>query len=421
MKVEVIEKDGLKREMTVEIPVDIVDAAYTKIYDQLKKNAKLDGFRPGKTPLSVIRQKFKPEATAEVVDELIKKYYGEAIAEKKLEPVGTPTLSNVDIDEGKPMSFTLGIEVMPQIETIKTDCLEITKKEAAVDDEKVDEFLEQIRKEHASLRAVDREATEADVVFVDLKPISGAVEALGDTPLNNQEIVMDGENTVKEFKDGLLGVKRDDTREITLTYPEDFQVEKYAGESVTFEATVKEVKERVLPELNDEFAKQTTMGETILELKLKIRENMQKEVEAEIARARKKEIVDQIVELNDFDVPDTMVDSYLAGVVKEHQQQDPKADGKEIREKFHSTGVNTVRWYLIYHRLAVQEKIEVSPEDTEKWIKNFADTYHMDVDKAKEILAKTGRAEDIKDGLLEEKVLDFLADKAEAKTEPSKN
>ncbi|MEZ5360613.1 MAG: trigger factor [Candidatus Zixiibacteriota bacterium] len=412
MKVDVIEKEGLKREMTVEIPAEIVDAAYAKIYNQLKKNAKLDGFRPGKTPLSVIKQKFKPEATAEVVDELIKEYYGEAIAEAKLEPVGTPILSNVDIDEGKPMSFTLGIEIMPQIDTVRVENLKLTKVEGTVEDKQVDDLLTQIQKEQATLRAVDRAATEADIVFVDLKPISGAVEALGNTPLDNQEIVMDGENTVKEFKDGLLGAKRDDTREITLKYPEDFQDKKYAGQAVTFETTVKEVKERILPELNDDFAKQTTMAETLLELKLKIRKNLEKEKESEVARTRKKELVDQMVELNSFDVPDTMVDSYLNGVVKEHQQHNPKANEKDIREKYRQTGINTVRWYLIYHRLAVQEKIEVSSEDTEKWIKNFADTYHMDTGKAKEILAKTGRADDIKDGLLEEKVLDFLADKA---------
>ncbi len=421
MKVEVVEKEGLKRELTVEIPADIVDAEYEKVYKELRNKAKLDGFRPGKTPVSVIKSKFKPEATAEVVDQLINKYYVEAIKDEKLEPVGTPVLSNVDIEEGKPMSFTLGIEIMPIIDTIAFDKLTVEKTDLKVEDKEVDTILEEIRKEQATLKAVDRKATESDVVFVDLEPTGGVIEALGDTPLQNQQIEMDGMNTVKEFKEGLLGVKRDETREITLLYPDDYQVEKFAGKSVTFNTVVKEVKERILPELTDDFAKQTNMATTMLELKLNLRKNLEKEKEAEIARHQKKIIVDQMSEMNNFDVPETMVDTYLKNVVDEQKQKNDKVDEGEIREKFHPIGVSTVRWYLLYHRLAVQEKIEVSPEDTENWIKRFAEQYRMDVGKAKEILAKTGRANEIKDGLLEEKVLDFLISKAGGKTEPSEN
>ncbi|MCK5127813.1 MAG: trigger factor, partial [candidate division Zixibacteria bacterium] len=412
VKIEVVEKDGLKRELNIEIPADVVDTAYEKIYNQLSKNAKIPGFRPGKIPMNVVRKKFKPEATAEIVDELVNKHYHEAIKEKKLEPVGTPVLSKVDIDEGKAMTFTLGIEVMPVIEDIKYDGLKIEKQDHTIEDKDVDEVVEMMRKQQASLSSVDREAKEADMLICDLEPIGGAVDALNsDVPLVNQEIDLDGPNTVKEFKDALIGAKRDEVKEVVLSYPEDFTDRKFAGKSITFKTTVKEVKERVLPELNDGFAKLTGMAETYLEFKIKLREQMAKEKEAEGARKTKKEIVDQMIEKNSFDVPDAMVETYLKNVVEDNKQQNEKADEKEIREKYRPMGIETVRWYLIYHRLATQEKIEVSSQDTEKWIKRFADNYRMEMDKAKEILAQTGKASEIKDGLLEEKVLDFLTQK----------
>ena len=421
MNIEVVQKDGLKRELNIEIPADVVDAAYNKIFQTLSLKAKIDGFRPGKIPLKVIKSRFKQEATAEIVDDLVNKYYTEAIKEKNLEPVGTPVLSKVDIEEGKPMTFTLGIEVMPKLETIGFDGISVEKKEAKVEDKDIDAVVEMMRKQKASLESVEREAQPTDMLICDLEPVAGFIEGLGEIPLANQEIDLDSPNTIKEFREALTGAKRDDSREIVLSYPEDHADAKFAGKSVTFKTTVKEVKERVLPELTDAFAKQTGMGETVPELKIKLREQMMQEQEAELARKRKKTIVDQMVEKNSFDVPDAMVETYLTNVIEDQKQQNEKVDEKAIREQYRSMGVDTVRWYLIYHRLAAQEKIEVSAEDTEKWIKRFADNYRMDVGKAKEILAKTGRASEIKDGLLEEKVLEFLQSKVGAQNGAKEN
>jgi len=415
LQVEIITKEGLKRELNIEVPAEVVGDAYVRAYEQIRKKAKIDGFRPGKAPINVIRNRFKPEATAEIVDELINRFYHEAVREKKLEPVGTPVLTRVDVDEGKPLIFTLGIEVLPELEAIARDGLEVNEPDGSVADKDVDELLASIRHDAASLRTVNRAAEKSDVVICDLEPIAGAVEGIGDMPLSNQEIDLESPRTVEPFKKGLTGARQDEMREVILTYPENHEDKQFAGKTVTFRVVAKEIKERVLPELNDAFAKRVGMGETLLELRLSLRQRLEQERRAEIGRMQKRQIIDQMVGRNVFDVPETMVESYLKNIVEDHREHDPKADEKQIREKYRPAGINMVRWYLLYHRLAVLEKIEVSPEDTENWIKRFAENYRMDAGRAKEILNKTGRQAEIRDGILEDKVLAFLLSKATIK------
>jgi len=411
LNIEVVEKEGLKRELNVEVPREIVDKAYDNIYRQLSKNAKLKGFRPGKVPIKVIRNRFKNEATAEVMDNLINEYFPKALEEKNIEPIGKPVLAKVDIDEGKPLSFTIGFEILPEIDSVKFDDLEFERQSIDIADEEVDRVLEQIRKKSADIRAVERPASDKDILIADMEIKDGEIDLDPET-MKNQEIDLDNDYTIEEFREGLVGIERDQTRDIKIEYPEDYSDKTFAGKTVTYGVTAREIKERVLPVLNDDFAKQSGQGETLLELKLNIRKHLEREKRSEQDRIGKKVLIDQIVEKNPIEVPESMVDSYLDGVVEDYKKNEEKLDEKEIRDKYRPVGINTVRWYLIFHRLAAQENIEVSAEDTEKWIKRFADNYRMEVPQAKELLAKTGKANEIRDGILEEKVVDFLMAKA---------
>ena len=420
MNIEVVEKEGLKRELNIELPAEVVNEEYEKVYNEYRKKAKIKGFRPGKIPATVVRNRFKQEATADVVDNLINKYFPEALEEKKLEPIGKPVLSKVDIGEGKPLTFTIGFEILPEIESVKYDAMVIDEPVIDVPDSEIDKVLDQMRKGNAEIRSLERPAGEHDIVIGDLEIIEGDLEA--DTKaMQNQEIDLDNEYTVKEFREGLIGASRDETREIKISYPDDYSDQNFAGKSLTYKVLVKEIKERILPQLNDDFAKLIGQGETLLELRLAIRKHIEQEKKSEAARGAKKSIIDQMVEKNPIEVPESMVESYLNGVIEDYQKNEEKFDEKELREKYRPVGINSVRWYLLFHRLAVQEKIEVSAQDTENWIKMFAANYRMEVPQANELLAKTGKASEIKDGLLEEKIVDFLMSKAEKKQGTAEN
>ena len=420
MHIEVVEKEGLKREMTVEVPADIVEEKYGKVYDHFRKSAQIKGFRPGKAPLTLIRSRFKDEATAEVIDDLIGDYFDKALREKKLEPVGKPTVSKIDVDEGKPLTFTIGFEIMPTIDRVQYDNLVVEEPVLEVPDGEVDRVLENLRRNRAEIRPVERAAEPADIVICDLEIPDGGVD-IGDGALANQEIELDNEYTVREFREGLVGAKRDEEREITIAYPENYSDEKFAGKSVRYRVKIKEVKERILPLINDGFAKLVGFEGTFLELKLDIRRRLEMDVRADAARMRRRSVIDQVVNGNPIVVPEAMVESYLNGVVEDHRKNKLEFEEKDVREKYRPLGVNAVRWHLLYHRLAEQENIEVSSEDTENWTSRFADNYRMDVAKARELLAKSGKAEEIKDGILEDKVVDFLLSKTEVKTISIKN
>jgi trigger factor len=420
LDIEVVEKEGLKRELKIEVPANIVDEAYEKVYDEYRKKIKIKGFRPGKVPAKVVRGRFKQEATADVADSLINKYFSEALQEKKLEPIGKPVVSNIEIDEGKPMTFTVGIEIMPEIDNVNFDNLAVEEPPIEVPDEEVDTVLEQLRKGNAEIRSVDRAAENSDILICDLEVVEGEVET-EENALLNQEIDLDNQYTVQEFREGLVGAKRDEKREIKIEYGDDYQDKNFAGKSIKYSVSIKEVKERVLPPLNDAFAKQVGQGETLLELKLAIRKHIEGEKKTDAARAAKKMLIDQLIERNPIEVPESMLTSYIDGVIEDFKKNKEKFDETEIREKYHPIGLSAVRWYLLFHRLAAQEKIEVSSEDTENWIKKFAENYRMEVPQAKELLAKTGKASEIRDGILEEKVVDFLMSNTDGKPGTAEN
>ncbi len=415
MQVDVVEKEGLKRELMIEVPADVVDKAYHRIYEDYRKGAKIKGFRPGKVPMNVIKNKYKNEVTADLIDQLIKEYFVQALREKQLEPIGKPVISKVDVDEGKPLTFTVGIEVMPEIETVEYDNLIVRQPEIQVPDQMVDNVVERLRQNNADLRAVDRAAGENDVVICDLEVSEGELDT-AEGALSSQEIDLGHEYTVKEFREGLAGISRDETRDVAISYPEDYPDEKFAGKSITYKVAVKEIKERVLPRVDDAFAKQTGGGETVLELRMNIRKRIEQDMRTDIKKGDKRQLMDQLVEKNPIEAPESMVESYLDSLVKEARENEKNVDEKEIREKYRPLAQHAVKWYLLYHRLAVQEKIEAAPADIENWTQQFADNYQMDIARAKELLAKSGRAEEIRDGILEEKIVDFMMSKAKVET-----
>lgn len=413
MNIEVVAKEGLKRELTIEVPVDIVDQTYGKIYDEMRRKAKIKGFRPGKVPEKVIRNRFKQEATAELVDELVGKYLRDALIEKKLEPASEPVLSKVDVAEGKPLTFTIGVEIMPEIEAVKYDNLVIQEVKAEVPDTDVDHIIEHIRKTNSELRSVERPAAIGDVLICDLEAVGGETAVLEGKTLSNQEIDLGNEMTVKELRDGLGGVKRDETREVAIAYPADYSDQLFAGKTVTYKINVKEVKERILPPVDDNFAKMIGQGETVLEMRLNVRKRLEEDKKQDQKRTDQMKLIDQLVAENPIEVPESMLESYLKNVIEDFKNSKEPFDEKEIREKYRAAGVGSIRWYLLFHRLAELEKIEVSKEDSENWLKRFAERYKMDIPKAREVVAKTGKASEIRDGILENKVLDFLTAKAQ--------
>ncbi len=298
--------------------------------------------------------------------------------------------------------------MLPLIGTIDLSNLQITSVDIEVKDEDVNAVAESIRTMYADFRPVDREVLNNDLVVVDLKKLYDPQLVLKDNVMRDIEIDLTRAYTVKEFKEQLPGMKAGGEKEIEVVYDNDYPDRVFAGAHIKYLCTVKEVRERVLPEFNDAFAKRTGQAETALELKIKIRENLKRRYAEDQKRIHKSQIIRQICEQNQIPVPSSLVEDYLDAMVEEEKERNPDIDEAEMRKNFRGIAVNTIRWHMLYRHVAKQEKIEVSPSDSEKLINDLAADYKTTYDEAKQALERSGKIASIKDTLLEEKVLDFL-------------
>ncbi len=413
MKSEIKSTDGLKREVEVEIPVDRVDAAFSKQYNKFRKQAKIKGFRPGKAPLTMIKSIYADSVRGEVFQELVSESYPDVIKEHSLKVASQPDFPKFDLKEGQPMTYTVAVEVMPEIENISYDGLQLPDDKIEVRDSEIDAVIGYLRKKQAEIKTVDRAATEEDILLVDLEKIEDPDNALKEKEFKDYEVELGGGYTVKEFREGLKGTEAGDSKEITVKYPEDYSVEFLKGKKIKYLCKIKEVKERILPPDNDAFAKSQGNVATMLELRLKIREDLKKQKEMDRLQWRKEEIRRQMLEKNKIDIPEAMRESFIDSIVEEYKEKERTFDEDEVRKQYRPLAEDGIRWNLLYDRITETENIEVLPSDTENWIKGFAEKGNLEIEKAREMLSKSGKIGEIRNTILEDKLFQFLISKAE--------
>lgn len=411
MKSEIKSSEGLAREIEIEIDADTVDAAFSTAYKKYTKQSKLKGFRPGKAPLNIIKTTYGDAIKDDVLEELVKNSYPEAVKEHDLKVAAYPDVSCDDLEEGAPLKYTAKVEIMPEIENIAYEDLTLPESDAEVKDSEVDAIVEFLQKKHADVRPVERAIKKEDIIKIDIEKTADEDKVLEADKFDDVEIDLSSDLTVAEFKEHLPGLKVDEEKEVEVKYPADYNNKLLAGKAVKYLCKVKEVKERILPELSDAFASRVDENiATMLELKLKVREDLTKQKQFDQEKWKSNEIQRQFLDINQFDVPNSMVENYLDSMMEEFKKQKKEVD-ENSREQYRPMAVNGIRWSLLSHKIITDEKIEVLPEDSEKWIKRFADNYNMDMAKAKEVLSGTGRIQELRNSILDEKLIEFLLSK----------
>ena len=412
MKVEVKEIKELVRELSIEIPADTVNGELEKAFTDMRQKATIKGFRKGKAPMNLIKARYGDDIKVDVADQLIRSSYPKAIEEKQLKVASRPTLTDFNFDDDGTFRYIATVEVMPHINTVDFDNLQITTYDIQIRDEDVDALTQTIRRMFADYRTVDREVRDDDLVVVDLKKVHDPALALKTDLMTDVEIDLARAFTLKEFKEQLPGMKVGDEKEIEVVYDDNYPDSSFAGACIRYNCKVKSVKEQILPEFNDAFAKRTGKAETALELRMKLREDLERQQTDELRKVHKGQVIRQMCEKTPIQIPESMVNEYLDAIVEEEKERDPDVDENWIRSDAREVAVNTLRWNMLYHYLAEQEKIEVSPSETEQVIKGLADDYNMTLEQAMQALKQSGKIASISDTLLEEKVLDFLVSKA---------
>ncbi len=417
MKVEVTELEGLYRELAVEIPQNRFQEEMDKELEQLRLRVTLKGFRKGKAPMNMIKSNYGESVKSDVIDKLIKATYPEAISSQTLKVASPPHVTDLKIEDDGSFSYKAKVEVFPEIKKVVFDGIKLTTTDTEASDGEVDEFIETLRDRRAEMREVNRPAKASDVVVLDMTKIKDPKLAVEQADFPETTVDLSNGMTLKEFKEQIPGMIAGEEKDIVVKYADDYSDSRLAGAEITYKAKLKTVKEKILPEVDDAFAKASAEAETVLELRLKIREEIKRQKEEGQKRSFKSQIITQMNEKNPVPVPESMIENYLQSVIEDLTRQKAEFKEDEIRKMYRVMGEQTIRWQILYHQLAEQEKIEVLPSDTEKVIGRMAQQYKITSEQAKEAMLRSNRADDIRESLLEEKVLDLISGRAKKKPE----
>jgi trigger factor len=303
-----------RRELELEIPAENVSKAAEKVARELARVARIPGFRPGKAPVTLIRRRFADDIQGEVVQSLVPEYLEKALDEKKLTPVTRPEVDKVEFKEGEPLRFRAIFEVLPEFELGEYKSPEVKIESIEIGDAQVDKALEEMRERAATFVPVEvRAAKDGDYVLMKLKgtPVGGGEPVQADNILCH----LGAEETLESFTENLRGANPGETKNFTAKYPEDYPDPKLSGKTYDYSVEVQGIKEKKLPELNDEFAKDAA-GEgggfsTLDEMRKKIRENLEAAKDQQLQAQAREKILEQLVKAHDFPVPEALVEGQM--------------------------------------------------------------------------------------------------------------
>jgi trigger factor len=435
MKTEFTEVSETRKHLSFEIPPDMVEAEIARIAQGYTRSARVPGFRPGKVPAHVVRQRYKDQILYDVAHDLIPKLVGDALRERGLLPVATPDIRDVVIEEGRPLTFVADFETMPPIDPGDYTGLSIRKPPAVLEVGAVDEALEQLRQRAAKWHPVeDRPAQAGDTLLMDLTRTrkTRLIQLAGEAPppdkdsddkpesLQNVTIELGAANNAPGFDEHLLGVSPNDVRSFSVSFASDYEVPELAGATVDYIVTVKGVRRKELAPLDDEFAKEVSEVETLDALRERVKEDLQHEAEHEADHSVRHDLL-HILSGRLKSAPEVLVerevDRRLEELVRRMMEQgvDPmkaNLDWKEFRERQRQPAEETVKSTLVLDEIARRESIGVTEEDLEKEIEKFAERSGRTPAAVRARLEKEGGLDRVRSGIGREKAMTWLLGQA---------
>ncbi len=413
-----------KRELAIEIPADVVHAETESVVGRYQKLARIPGFRKGKVPASIVRQRFAEEIKNEIVDALVPRYFREETQKQNLLPVSQPRITDLHLHDGEPLRFMASFEVLPDFKIAPYDDLRISRLDTNVSEEDVDNALKNLQEQHATYSPVEeaRPLADGDFAVVSFKGTPKESEQNADSkPVEVDEVMVEigGQSTIPEFTENLRGAKPDEQRSFEVKYADDFADKRLAGKTMTYDVDVKAIKTRSVPDLNDEFAKELSADFNSLEqLRSRLRENMKTEKLREAEHQGKDQIVEELVKRNDFPVPEAMLEQQIdlrlerglrALAAQGMRTEDMKRmDFARLRAGQREGALREVKASLILEQIADEEKIEVSDEEFNRELEALATQSKQTLEQVRARLTQDGGLDRIRHRIRNEKTLDSL-------------
>jgi trigger factor len=436
MKVEIEKQPDSISTLLIELPPEEVRKEWDSIASDYSRYARIPGYRAGKAPRQVIEKKFRKEIQDELTKKLVSKSYHEAIAEKQLRVVSLTDLGDVEFGDDRSMRFRATVVTAPEFDLPEYKNIPVQLPETAVTEAEVESALERLRDQSADFTDVpDRELAMGDFAVIDFTgaidglPISDIVPEASKNLHGGKKfwLHLAPENFLPQFCEQIVGMKKGDTRSVQVLFPAEFPVADLAGKKADYAVTLNEIKEKVLPPLDDAFAGKLLPDKTLADLRRTIEHNLEHEKEHEVGRAKEAQIVKFLHEHVSFDLPPTLLKSETRRALNElvHRNRERgitddllKGKEKELIEGAGSLAAHRLKTNFILHRIAEHEKIEVTREEVDKGIREQAAHYNVSVEKMRKELEENDRINGLAEEILLGKTLDFLKENVIVETTP---
>jgi trigger factor len=423
INIQVEELSAVKKKIVIEVPEDQVSEKLNSEYRDLKKNVQLRGFRRGKVPIEILKGYFKEKVQADAIKKLIDETLMPGLTEKEISPVSIVNISPETVEDGKPFKYTAEIEVQPKVDVQGYSSMKLTRRQRKVEDSDVDQRLEQLREAHGKLNPipVSRGVKEGDYLTVDVEALVGGQQ--NDSLTVKDYFMQLGRNFyLPDFDSNLYGLMVEETRKVTVNFPEDFPRKGLAGKIGEFRVTVREAKERISPGLDDDFAKDIGNYDSLEALKDDIREDLKNLFESRTNEDLKKQISDLLIENNEIDVPDSMVenqiDSILRDIIQNQAAQgiDPNRipmPSLEQRNQVRPVATRVVKVGTLLLSISERENITVAEDELQAEIEERSKSLGVAPDMLRSRLTEHDMLDDFQSRLLQDKVFKFILNEAE--------
>ena len=420
MQVTVEDVSSVKKILHIEIPEDKVVRELDNAYKNLKKTAKIKGFRPGKAPRSVLERLYKKDVHNNVSSKLLQDSFVEAIKETDLNIVGNPKIDPPGLDEKGPYKYDATVEIKPEIEEIDFKGLTLKKNLYRVTDQEMDAQVAMLQKNLAQQKPIteDRVAQKDDFVLIDYEGFKDGKPFAETQKTENFTMKIGTGHILKTFDEQLIGMKPGDKKEIKVNFPEDYFNDKLANLEINFQVTLHEIREEVLPEIDDEFAKRLGQYETFDDLKNAITENLDQGYAKRVEQEINEQIFEALIAKSEFEVPDSMVDYELEGIIEEAERsfayhnksmEDLGLSKEILSEKYRDTADKKVRRHLILGKIIEQEDMTLTDQEMEDGFKEMAQTFNQPLEDIKNYYKQNeDKIEFFKHTLLEKNAVNLI-------------
>jgi trigger factor len=424
MKTEFIDVSETRKNLVVEIPSTVVDAEIEKVSKDYSRAARVPGFRPGKVPAKVVRQRFRDQILHDVAHGLIPRAVDEALRERGVEPVNTPDIRDVMVEEGQPMKFTATFETVPPIDPGDYSGITIRRRAVEVADAVVKDALSKLRERGARYEPIEGRGIElGDSVLMDLKRTAEGKpgEESHTDRHDNVTVEIGGPANPPGFDQQLTGLQTGDTKAFDVHYPPDYTIQELAGTTVEYDVNIKAIRKRIVPELDDEFAKDLGNFDSLDMLRTRVRGDLEHEAAHEAEREARADLLKQLASRVTFDVPSSLLDREIDRRVEEfvrrliEQEIDPmrtNINWEEFRERQKEAASEAVRGALVLDEVARREKISATEEEVEAEVERYAERTGRTAAAVRARLEKEGGLARLYSGLRRERTMDFLLSKA---------